>query len=130
MPLVRISFAAPRSPEDRRAVADAVHTALGEAFDVPEGDRFQVVTDSVEGTSLIHSDEYLGNNYTGGLAVIQITVSEGRSLAQKRQLYRRIVDLAGQNAGLRAEDVVINLIETKTENWSFGKGVANYAPPE
>jgi phenylpyruvate tautomerase PptA (4-oxalocrotonate tautomerase family) len=130
MPLVRISLAAPRSPAHRRAIADAVHTALGEAFDVPVDDRFQVVTDSAEGTTLIHSDGYFGNRYTDDMALIQITVSEGRSLEKKRRLYRRIVELVGQNPGLRAEDVVINLVETKKENWSFGQGVANYADPE
>jgi 4-oxalocrotonate tautomerase len=29
--------------------------------------------------------------------------------------------------GLRREDVFINLIEVKTENWSFGNGIAQYA---
>jgi len=130
MPLVRISLAAPRSASHRQAIADAVHKALGEAFDVPLGDRFQIVTDSAEGTSLIRSDGYLGNSYTDDLAVIQITISEGRTLEKKRRLYGRIVELVGQNPGLRAQDVVINLVETKKENWSFGEGVANYAEPE
>jgi Tautomerase enzyme len=29
--------------------------------------------------------------------------------------------------GVRPEDVLINLIEVKKENWSFGNGVAQYA---
>jgi Tautomerase enzyme len=28
---------------------------------------------------------------------------------------------------LRPEDVLINLVEVKKENWSFGNGVAQYA---
>jgi hypothetical protein len=42
---------------------------------------------------------------------------------------RRIADdLAA--LGLRREDAWINLIEVAKENWSFGNGVASYAPPE
>lgn len=29
--------------------------------------------------------------------------------------------------GIRSEDVFVNLIEVKKENWSFGKGLASYA---
>jgi hypothetical protein len=29
--------------------------------------------------------------------------------------------------GVRPEDVFINLVEVAKENWSFGKGVAQYA---
>jgi 4-oxalocrotonate tautomerase len=31
---------------------------------------------------------------------------------------------------LRREDVWINLVEVAKENWSFGNGVASYAPVE
>jgi 4-oxalocrotonate tautomerase len=32
-----------------------------------------------------------------------------------------------ERLGLRREDVVINLVEVKKENWSFGNGEAQYA---
>ena len=32
--------------------------------------------------------------------------------------------------GVRPEDVFVNLVEVAKENWSFGLGVAQYAPPE
>jgi hypothetical protein len=35
--------------------------------------------------------------------------------------------LLNQEAGLRKEDVFINLVETAKENWSFGNGEAQYA---
>jgi tautomerase-like protein len=34
---------------------------------------------------------------------------------------------ASSNAGLRREDVFINLVEVAKENWSFGNGEAQYA---
>ena len=54
--------------------------------------------------------------------VIQITVSDTRSVEQKKQLFRRIADHLAESPGLRREDIFINLLEVKKENWSFGKG--------
>jgi 4-oxalocrotonate tautomerase len=59
--------------------------------------------------------------------MIQITWNEGRSLAQKQTLYKTIADGLQATIGLRREDVLINLVEVKKENWSFGNGVATYA---
>jgi hypothetical protein len=32
-----------------------------------------------------------------------------------------------KSPGVRPQDIVINLIEVKKENWSFGNGEAQYA---
>ena len=59
--------------------------------------------------------------------MVQITWNEGRTLEQKKALYKAIADgLAGKLA-LRREDILINLVEVKKENWSFGAGIAQYA---
>jgi phenylpyruvate tautomerase PptA (4-oxalocrotonate tautomerase family) len=58
--------------------------------------------------------------------VIQLTVSNTRPVAQKQNLYRRIVERLGDNPGIRPEDVFINLVEVLPENWSFGHGEAQY----
>ena len=62
------------------------------------------------------------------LVMIQITWNEGRTLEQKKALYRAIADGLRQELRIRPEDVLINLVEVKKENWSFGNGVAQYAP--
>jgi phenylpyruvate tautomerase PptA (4-oxalocrotonate tautomerase family) len=46
---------------------------------------------------------------------------------QKKALYKAIADGLAATLGIRPEDVLINLIEVKKENWSFGNGVATYA---
>jgi len=58
---------------------------------------------------------------------VQITMSAGRSLELKKSLYKRMVERLAAEAGLRAEDVFINLVEVAKENWSFGNGIAQYA---
>jgi phenylpyruvate tautomerase PptA (4-oxalocrotonate tautomerase family) len=42
-------------------------------------------------------------------------------------LYRAIADGLQAAVGLRREDVFVNIVEVKKENWSFGNGVAQYA---
>jgi phenylpyruvate tautomerase PptA (4-oxalocrotonate tautomerase family) len=70
---------------------------------------------------------YLGIRYSSDLTLIQLTVSDTRSVEQKKKLFRRIADHLSESPGLRPEDVFINLVEVKKENWSFGKGEAQYA---
>ena len=126
MPLVRISMRKGRAPELRRKVGDAVHQALVKTMGVPPADRFQLLTEHEPG-DLIYDSEFLGIARSSDIVIIQITLSTGRSLAQKRALFRAIADnLAG--LGLRREDTWVNLIEVAKENWSFGNGVASYAP--
>lgn len=128
MPLVRISLIKGKPVELRRKLGDAVHRALVETIDVPRLDRFQVLTEHEPG-DLVYDSSYLGIARTNELVLIQITLSAGRSLAQKRALYRGIAaNLAA--LGLRGEDVWINLVEVAKENWSFGNGAASYAPAE
>jgi phenylpyruvate tautomerase PptA (4-oxalocrotonate tautomerase family) len=59
--------------------------------------------------------------------VIQITLNEGRTLEAKKALYQEIAQRLHTTLGIRTEDVLINLIEVKKENWSFGNGIAQYA---
>ena len=62
------------------------------------------------------------------LVMIQLTVSNTRTVEQKKALYRRIVENLTADPGLRPEDVLINLVEVLPENWSFGHGLAQYVP--
>ena len=127
MPLVRITIPKGKTAEQRKAIWQGVHTALVETFDVPNDDFFQIITEAAPQTEIVHTASYLGIGYTNDLVMMQITVSDTRTVEQKKQLYRRIVDRLSENPGLRREDIFINLVEVKKENWSFGNGVAQYA---
>ena len=132
MPLVRISLRKGRPAEFRRRLGDAVHRALVETISVPELDRFQILTEHEPG-DLVYDPGYLGIVRTNDIVIIQITISAGRTLAQKRALFRQIADNLAA-LGLRREDAWINLVEVAKENWSFAhvtnEGEASYAPPE
>jgi 4-oxalocrotonate tautomerase len=128
MPLVRVSLLKGRSAELRRKIGDAIHRALVETIDVPQRDRFQILTEHEAG-DLVYDSEYLGIARSDQIVIVQITLSSGRALAQKRALFRRIADNLAA-LGVRREDAWVNLVEVAKENWSFGLGEASYAPPQ
>jgi 4-oxalocrotonate tautomerase len=92
---------------------------------VPENDRFMIVNEHDAG-NFDHAETYLGLSYSDDLVIIQITVSDTRATATKQALFARIATLLTESPGLRKEDIFINLLECKTENWSFGNGIAQY----
>jgi phenylpyruvate tautomerase PptA (4-oxalocrotonate tautomerase family) len=59
---------------------------------------------------------------------IQITLNAGRTVEARKALFARIAALLAESPGVRPGDVFISLVETQKENWSFGNGIAQYAP--
>ena len=128
MPLVRISLL--QGPEGfGRKIGQVVYRTMVDTIDVPRDDNFQVITEHSRDT-LVFDRGYLDIPRTDGFVSIQITLSEGRSLEKKRLLYRTLAERLQRELGVRPEDVFVNLIEVKKENWSFGNGIASYAPRE
>ena len=128
MPLVRISLVKGKPSEYRRKVGDAVHRALVETINVPPLDRFQLLTEHEPG-DIVYDSNYLGIARSSDIVIVQITLSAGRTLEQKRALYAAIAANLGRAVGLRPQDAWVNLVEVAKENWSFGNGEASYAPP-
>jgi phenylpyruvate tautomerase PptA (4-oxalocrotonate tautomerase family) len=126
MPLVRIDV--PQSIETRAArdIGEAIYKAMRELINVPDGDKFQIITrSSTDGRNV--TPEYLGIRYSEGLVLIQITLNQGRSVEMKKAFYKRVADDLAR-LGVRREDVFINLVEVAKENWSFGNGEMQYGP--
>lgn len=126
MPLVRIDLNAGKPAQYRQAIGDIVYRAMVDVLKSPADDKFQVLTEHPLG-DLNVAKSYLGIEHTSDAVLIQITLNLGRSTEQKRTFYRRIADDLHAQLGLRREDVIINLVETGKENWSFGNGEAPYA---
>lgn len=129
MPLSRISLRRGKPAAYRQAILEGVYAAMRETFNVPEDDYFMLVTQH-DAEDFWCSPTYLGVARSEDLVVIQLTVSNTRTLAQKKALYRRITDKLVASPGLRPEDVFINLVEVLPENWSMGHGLAQYVKAE
>lgn len=125
MPFVRIDLIRGKSAQYRKTLGEIVYDALRDVIDVPKDDKFQVITQH-DPEEFNVADSYLDNHYSKDIILIQISMSSGRSIELKKALYKRIVDVIQAKLNVRPDDVVINLVEVAKENWSFGRGVAQY----
>jgi phenylpyruvate tautomerase PptA (4-oxalocrotonate tautomerase family) len=126
MPLARIDLRQGKTPEYHQKLGDAVYRAMVDTINVPQHDRFHVITEHPP-SGLIYDPSYLGIERTDDVVFIQITLNAGRTLEQKKALYAKIAELLLKDLGIRKEDVLINLVECAREDWSFGNGIASYA---
>lgn len=126
MPLVRISHVEGKSAAFAAALSQGVHRAMVDTFNVPADDYFQIVTDHAAVSGVVGPASFLGIDHTPELVMVQITCAEGRTVEQKKALYLAIAGNLASAPGIRREDVIINLVETRRENWSFGNGEAPF----
>lgn len=125
MPLVRIDLRKGKNAAYRQHITRVVYDAMV-GVGVPANDRFEIVNEH-DADNFQYDPDYLGIHRTDDLVIIQITWNEGRTVEQKKQLYKTIAEGLAKSPGIRKEDVLINLVEVKKENWSFGNGEAQYA---
>jgi len=91
---------------------------------IKDGDRFMAVTEHDE-----HAFAYgpfLGLERSDDLVQIQVFWAPGKAVEAKLAMYRRIVERLGADPGVRPEDVLISVVETAAENWSFGHGETQF----
>jgi 4-oxalocrotonate tautomerase len=125
MPLVRIDLRKGKQAAYRAAISTVVHEALV-SVGVPKDDRFQLIAEH-DSENFVFDQTYLDIRRSEDLVIIQITWNEGRTVDQKKALYKAIADGLATRLSLRREDVFVQLVEVKRENWSFGNGIAQYA---
>ena len=115
MPLVKVSLLKGRSIEEKKALLDAIHAALLDAFKIPENDRTQRIFEFEPENFDIPEEKT--SNYT----IIEIDVFPGRSLDAKRKLYQKIVqNLDGQ---IQPNDILVILKEPPLDNWGVRGGM-------
>ena len=126
MPLVRISLRQGKPAGFGKRVGEIVYQTMVSTINVPAHDNFQVITEH-DSESLSYDPQYLNLSRTDDIVFIQITLNEGRTVEMKKTFYKALAERLHQELNLRPEDILINLVEVKKENWSFGNGIAQYA---
>lgn len=126
MPLVRISLMKGRPEGFGKKVGEVVYRTMLDTINVPAQDNFQAVTEH-DKNGLVYDPSCPDVERTDGIIIIQITLNGGRSLELKKAFYRTLAERLHRELDVRMEDVFVNLVEVKKENWSFGNGVAQYA---
>ena len=123
MPMSRISLLKGKSPDYLRALADSLHAAMVEAFNVPPTDRFQVIHQH-EPNELIFDRDYEseGGARSDDFVLIAITAGKPRSTEVKQAFYRRLAERLAEAPGIRPEDVMVVINTSLGDEWSFGSG--------
>jgi len=124
MPLVRIDLIEGHPEKAISAIGDAVQAALVETMNVPQRDRFQVITEHRK-DRFVYNPSYLGVERTDRIVFVQVFLSKGRTTEQKQAFYASVARRMA-NAGMRPEDLAVALVENTREDWSFGNGIAQY----
>jgi phenylpyruvate tautomerase PptA (4-oxalocrotonate tautomerase family) len=125
MPLVYISLLKGKSKEHIRMISDGVHQALIDTYNVPPGDRFQLIHQH-EPEEFAYDADYLGIHRSDDVVFIHIVAGNWRDTAAKKALYQAIADRLADSPGLRREDVQVILSSNAHDEWSFGNGLASY----
>lgn len=126
MPLVRIDLPNTIEPARRGLIGDIVYQAMADVLNVPDSDKFQIIT-AHDADSLRIDPAYLGVDRSPTAFIIDITLNAGRTVELKRRFYATVAERLNAEANVRPQDVMIVLTEVAKENWSFGNGEAQYA---
>jgi len=127
VPFVHIFHSRDFSQERVEHLGDAVHQALMDTFGVASDDLFQAFSARSAGSQLRITPAFLGIRHSADAVFVQITCAPGRTVEQKRALFAAIVSHAQAMAHVDPGDVIVNLVESSRENWSFGNGHAQLA---
>ena len=124
MPLLRFDLIAGRSEAEIKTLLDAAHRAVLAAFEVPERDRYQIVTEHAP-SCMIVEDTGLDIPRTEKVVVLQVT-SRKRKKKQKEAFYRLLCDELEKACGIARSDVMVAFVDNDDSDWSFGHGKAQF----
>ncbi|OBI36219.1 tautomerase family protein [Mycobacterium sp. E2238] len=128
MPLLYIDLIEGRTPSEVRALLDAVHESVVEAFGVPPRDRYQVVR-THPAHEIVALDTGLGISRSSNQVIINV-VSRRRTRAMKEKFYELLATNLAERCGLDPADLIVAITENGDEDWSFGHGRAQFLTGE
>ncbi|MBU1212250.1 MAG: tautomerase family protein [Alphaproteobacteria bacterium] len=128
MPLLRFDLYDGRTESELKALLDAVHRAMVEAFKVPERDRYQIVREH-KPSRMIMEDTGLDIPRTRAFVFIQVT-TRPRTVDEKKAFYELTVQKLQERCGILPSDVMVNFVTCEDEDWSFGYGRAQFLTGE
>ncbi|CAI3954863.1 4-oxalocrotonate tautomerase family (PptA) (PDB:1BJP) [Commensalibacter communis] len=124
MPLIRIDVVEGRNQQELNMLKETIHRAMVIAFEVPERDRYQILTQHKPGF-LVAEDTGLDIPRTDKFVLIQM-ISRPRSAEQKKKFYSLVCQLLKENCGIETSDVMTSIVVNSDEDWSFGLGRAQF----
>ncbi len=127
MPVTRIAIREGKTREYKQALMDEIYEAMRDTVEIKDGDRFMAISEHREHEFAYGS--FLGIDRSDDLVQIQVFWAPGKAIEARLAMYKRIVERLAANPGVRPEDVLISVVETAAENWSFGNGETQFYKP-
>lgn len=122
MPFVRISLPKVFSQETKDEISKSVHNSLIQEFNIPQDDYFHII-EELELRQIKFPETYLDIAHTSDIVYIQIIAGQGRTLEQKKGLYKEIANRISNTTTVSKNNIIIVLLENDgRQNWSFGNG--------
>ena len=128
MPLMRVDMPKGHSKEEIKKILDIGYEVARETFGIPSGDRYQIVTQH-DPEEMILGDTGLGFTRSSNVIIFSLT-SRPRTVNQKTSFYKRLVERLCSEAGYKPNDILINITENTSEDWSFAGGRAQFLTGE
>ncbi len=129
MPFTRISLLAGKSSAYLAAISDSLDRALIDCFEVPDKDRFAAIHQHQPG-ELIFDRSYRGGPRSDDYIFFHITTGKTRSQETKARFYRQLVANLAEAPGVRPEDVMVAIVNSTVEDWSFAAGIPAHTTME
>lgn len=128
MPLLKFHLYEGRSVDEVALLLDAAHDAMVRSFGVPQGDRYQIVS-QYQHPFMQALDTGLDIPRTERFVLVEV-VSRPRGRDAKVAFYKNLCSVLLKKCGIRDSDVMISFVENSDEDWSFGYGRAQFLTGE
>ncbi|NTE84536.1 tautomerase family protein [Agrobacterium tumefaciens] len=128
MPLMKFHIYRGRSAEQIDTLLDAAHDAMVRSFNVPERDRYQILNEH-EPSHLCALDTGLDIPRTDRFVMVEV-VSRSRSSEEKTTFYETLCSALQERCATAPTDVMVSFTQNTDEDWSFGRGRAQFLTGE
>lgn len=124
MPLIQVDLQKQDDKKRLKNILDTIHECAVEAFEIPERDRYQIVSQH-DPEEMILLDTGLGFERTKDQIVVRVT-SKQRPRGKKEKLYSLLCERLNVNCGIPPKDLLVSITENSDADWSFGFGKAQF----
>ena len=124
MPLIQVDLQKQDDKKRLKNILDTIHECAVEAFEIPERDRYQIVSQH-DPEEMILLDTGLGFERTKDQIVVRVT-SKQRPREKKVKLYSLLCERLNVNCGIPPKDLLVSITENSDADWSFGFGKAQF----
>ncbi|MFP7393328.1 tautomerase family protein [Niallia circulans] len=124
MPLIKLDMLEGRTENEIRQILDVTHDVMVRNFQVPERDRYQIVSQH-KPYEMIIQDTGLGFERSEKVLVFTITSRE-RKQEHKQKFYQELTEELEAKCGIAPNDVMVSFMINGDDDWSFGFGEAQF----